>query len=27
MQSRIASMHIEDRIYEIVIPMEDVVEF
>ncbi len=27
MNARIASMHIEDRIYEIVIPMEDVVEF
>jgi len=27
MQSRIQSMHMEDRIYEIVIPMEDVVEF
>ena len=27
MHSRIQSMHMEDRIYEIVIPMEDVVEF
>ena len=27
MQARIQSMQIEDRIYEIVIPMEDVVEF
>jgi len=26
-QSRIVSMNIEDRIYEVVIPMEDVVEF
>jgi transcriptional antiterminator NusG len=26
-ESRIVSMHIEDRIYEVVIPMEDVVEF
>ena len=27
LQSRIASMNMEDRIYEVVIPMEDVVEF
>ena len=27
LQSRIVSMNMEDRIYEVVIPMEDVVEF
>ena len=27
LQSRIASMNLEDRIYEVVIPMEDVIEF
>jgi transcriptional antiterminator NusG len=27
LQSRIASMNMEDRIYEVVIPMEDVIEF
>ena len=27
LESRIASMNMEDRIYEVVIPMEDVVEF
>ena len=27
LESRIASMHLEDRVHEVVIPMEDVVEF
>ena len=27
LESRIVSMNMEDRIYEVVIPMEDVVEF
>ena len=27
MEARISSMHLDDKIYEIVIPMEDVVEF
>lgn len=27
LEARITSMHLEDRIYEVVIPMEDVVEF